>query len=169
VNVASLKYFIGVMMLVLVPFSAQALNVAVVDGSQVIKKYQPAIDAKLKREFKDREGQLVALQADLRKMSDKLQRDKAVLSATELSKMQTEFQNKERELQRQGAAFNEDVSLRGNQEMQILLQKVQTVIDKIAADKKYDMVIQRGAAVYVNDSLDITPAVLKQLDTDVKI
>ena len=150
------------------PGYAADLKIAFVDGNEIIQKYQPAIDDKLKKEFKDREASIVALQEELKKLDEKLRRDNAILSASELKNLQRDFQTKEREFQRQGSAFNEDITMRGNQELQALVQQVQNVVSDVAKANNYEVVLQRGAAVYFDNKYDITPMVLKQLDAKVK-
>jgi len=105
----------------------------------------------------------------LKKLDEKLRRDNAILSASELRNLQREFQTKEREFQREGSAYNEDITLRGNQELQALVQQVQSVVDEVAKTNKYEIILQRGAAVYLDEKYDITPLVLKQLGSKVKI
>jgi Skp family chaperone for outer membrane proteins len=53
---------------------------------------------------------------------------------------------------------------RGNEELEKLLAKVKTAAQKVAADKKFDVVLQSGAAIYFDKSYDITQDVLAQLD-----
>jgi len=151
------------------PGYAADVKIGFIDGNEIIKKYQPAIDEKLKKEFKDRESNIVAMQEDLKKLDEKLRRDNAILSASELKNLQLDFQTKEREFQRQGSAFNEDITMRGNQELQSLVQQVQAVVKDVAKANNYEIVLQRGTAVYFDDKYDITATVLKQLDTKVKL
>ena len=76
--------------------------------------------------------------------------------------------NKERELdnlnvnlQRLQREFREDLNLRKNEELVIVLGLANKAIQQIAESEKYDLVLQE--AVYRNPKIDITDRVIKFL------
>jgi outer membrane protein len=91
-------------------------------------------------------------------------RDSAMMSNEEKLAFQQNFEKQQMEFQKLSAEFNQERMKRGNEELEKLLAKVKTAAQKVAADKKYDIVLQSGAALYFDNSLDITQAVLAQLD-----
>ena len=138
-------------------------HIAFIDGQQVYQKYRSDIDTKLEKEFADRKDKLVAMQDDIKKATDKLSRDSAILSAAEQKKSQQALEVKQREFQRLSQAYQEDINLRGNQELQVLGDKLQTVVNSVAKEKHFDMVLQRGAAVFIDKKYDITQDVLEKM------
>jgi len=154
---------------VALPGYAADLKIGFVDGTKIVQKYQPEIDEKLQKEFKGRETKIIALQDELKKIDEKLRRDNATLSEAELKNLQKDFQTKEAEFQRQGTAFSADLNKRGNEELQILVKQVQAVVDATAKSGKYDIILQRGAAVYLDEQYNLTDAVMKELDAKVKL
>ena len=143
--------------------SAAKTNIAFLDGSKIVQQFEPEIETALKTEFHEQQQTLMKMQESLVKDSETYQRDAAILSADEKTKKQVAFEEKQREFMRLTNNFNEQKTLRSNQELQVLLDAVKEVVEKIARDNNYDVVLQRGAAVYANDQYDITEQVLEQL------
>ena len=76
--------------------------------------------------------------------------------------------NREQEIARQGVdlqrvqrEFQEDLTLRRNQELSGLLERANKIIRQIAEAEKYDLILQE--AVYRSPRIDITDRVLKAL------
>ena len=57
--------------------------------------------------------------------------------------------------------FREDLNLRKNEELVVVLGQANKAIQQIAESEKYDLVLQE--AVYRNPKIDITEKVLKYL------
>ncbi len=81
---------------------------------------------------------------------------------------EAEKRNKERELanlnmnlQRLQRSFSEDLNLRKNEEMAIILEHANKAIQTLAEKEKYDLILQE--AVYRNPNIDITEKVLKYM------
>ena len=74
----------------------------------------------------------------------------------ELAELDREFQRKQRE-------FREDLNQRRNEEMQGLVERSNRIIRQIAAEEKFDLIVQE--AVYFNPRIDITERVLRALNT----
>ena len=142
---------------------AASTNIAFLDGSQIVQQYEPQIETALKAEFEAQQKSLMQMQEQLIKESEDYKRDSAILSAEEKAKKQTAFEEKQREFMRLSNNFNEQKTLRSNQELQTLLDAVKEVVEKIAVENGYDVVLQRGAAVYANEKYDITSKVMDSL------
>jgi outer membrane protein len=72
----------------------------------------------------------------------------------QLVEMDRDFQRKQRE-------FQEDLTLRKNEELQLVLERANRVIKQVAEAEKYDLILQE--AVYINPKHDITDKVLTGL------
>lgn len=139
-------------------------NIAFVDGGLIIQKYQPQIDAKLQEEFKAREDKLVELQKKLVGYSERYNRDAAIMSQEEVQKLEKEFGDEQQQFQKLSNEFNQKRQKRANEELERLLDNVKDVSGTIAKKQGYDIVLQRGAAIFIeNEKADITEAVMKQL------
>jgi outer membrane protein len=67
-------------------------------------------------------------------------------------------------LQRLQRAFREDLNLRKNEELALVLARADKAIQAIAASDQYDLILQE--AVYRNPKIDITDKVLEYLADD---
>lgn len=143
---------------------AADMKIGFIDGNKIIQKYEPQIDAKLQDEFKSSQEKIVALQKKLVEQNDKYKKDAAVMSEADLTALKTDFDKNQAEFQRLSADYNQKRAARGNEELNKLLENVKTVAKTVASKAGYTIILQRGAAIYVeNDSADITDDVMKQL------
>lgn len=155
-----------VCVLALVSVGAMAdTKLGFIDGSKIIAKYEPIVDAKLNTEFKAKQDAAAALQKKLVEQSDKYNRDAAVMSDDDKKKMQASFAKDQADFQRMSADLNKARGDRGNQELEKLLAQVKAASADIAKKMGYTAVLQRAAAIYVADeTTDITDQVMAKLD-----
>lgn len=143
---------------------AKDYSIALVDGNQIMQEFQPGIDAKLKKEFKTQQDKLLGMQNDLQQTGEKLNRDSSIMAEAELKKQQEKFIERQKEFQKLSYEFNEAVTKRGNEEMQKLVTRVKSVVDTVAKDGKFDLVLQKGAVMFTSGSnTDITSEVITKL------
>ena len=149
------------------PAMAAELKMGVIDMRTIIATSPQAKAAgeKLKKEFKAREEQIVSTEKSLKEKAEKLQRNAAVMSDAEKLKLEKEVTNSQRDLQRMQAEFREDATVRQQEEMKKLVTRVNTVINEIAKNEKFDLIIHSEVAPYASKQLDITDKVLKAIST----
>jgi outer membrane protein len=145
-------------------YAAEALPIGIVDGNLVFQKFQPSIEAELKKEFKDQQQKLMKLQTDLQKMSEQLDKDAEIMSEAEVDKLQQNFAEKQMEFQQLSVEYSEAYNERGNEEFQALIEKVQAAAKEIADEKGYQLVVQRGAVLYADAKYDITAELIKDVE-----
>jgi outer membrane protein len=121
-----------------------------------------AASARLESEFKKREQDVQDIANKLRGLSEKLDKDGAVMSESERTKRSRELSELDKDFQRKRRELQEDLNQRRNEEMSSIIEKANRVIKQIAEAEKYDIIFQE--AVYVNPSVDITEKVLKTLN-----
>ncbi len=135
-------------------------TVMVLSESNAGKQYAKKSEANFK-------PQLVALQkleADVRNMQEKLQKDGPTLSAEQLKVRQLELQRKYEDWQLKGRQYQTDRAEADNAEREKLRPKLQTAIDKVVNELKLDLVIDRQMAIYASPSIDITRKVIESLN-----
>ena len=76
---------------------------------------------------------------------------------------QRQLVDQDRDFQRKQREFQEDVTMRKNEELQLVLDKANRVIKQVAESDKYDLILQE--AVYINPKHDITDKVLNGLNS----
>jgi outer membrane protein len=138
-------------------------RVGVVDTERVLRESVPAMKAekKIEKEFSGRDQEIKKLMKQAKDLQALLEKDGGTLS-------DADHRNKERELtginvnlQRMQREFREDLNLRKNEELALVLERANKAIQAIAETEKYDLVLQE--AVYRNPKIDITDKVIKYL------
>lgn len=145
-------------------FAHAGQKIAFVNQAKLLQKAPQAESArsKLQKEFAKRDKSLVRLQNQIKKNATRLQKDAAILSAAELNKLKRKITLLRRDLERDKAAFKEDLSIRQNEELVKLQKSVLTSIQTIAKNEKYDLIISDGV-IYASKQIDITDKILAQL------
>jgi len=143
---------------------AQESKVGFVSTERIFREAAPAkaAQAKIEQEFSRREKELQDMAARLKSMSDKLDKETAVLSESDRVKRQRDLADLDKDFQRKQREFREDLNQRRNEELAIVLERTNKVIKQIAETEKYDIVFQE--AVYASPRIDITDKVLKALN-----
>lgn len=70
--------------------------------------------------------------------------------------------NQTRDLQRMQREIREDINLRRNEELSSVQERANKVIQQIALDEKFDLILQ-DPVVYASQRIDITDKVIKAL------
>jgi outer membrane protein len=143
-------------------FAESKLGFVKVD--EVIRKAEISklAEDKLKKEFAPRDRELKKLGSKLKKLVEKFEKDKSVLSNTDKQKLQRDITNLEKDLQRKQREAREDLTQRKNEELAAVVEKARAVIKKIAEQEKYDLILENS--VYASPKIDITKKVIKALN-----
>ena len=144
---------------------AQEVRIGFVSTDRIFKEASTAkaAQSKLEQEFSKREKDLVDLQATLKSLADKFEREAPTLPEGQRASRQKQLVDQDREFQRKRREFQEDLNSRKNEELQQVLERANKVVKLVAEAEKYDLVLQE--AVYVNPKHDITEKVIKALNT----
>jgi outer membrane protein len=144
--------------------SAQEFKIGFINTDRIFRDANSAktAQAKLEQEFMKREKELNDFGSSIKSSADKLEKDAPTLSETQRSTRQKQITDQDRDFQRKRREFQEDLNVRKNEELQIVLERANKVVKQVAETEKYDYVLQE--AVYVNPKHDITEKVLKVLN-----
>ncbi len=139
-------------------------RVGFVNTERVLRDATPAKAAqqKLEAEFGRRDRELQDTGARLKTMSEKLERDAAVMSESDRQRRQREYADLEKDFQRKQREFREDLNQRRNEELAQVVERANLVIKQIAEQEKYDVILQE--AVFASPRIDITEKVLRALN-----
>jgi outer membrane protein len=146
--------------------SGQELKIGFVNTDRVFKEAAPALRSqkKLQDEFAPRDQEIKAVNAQATQVKAKLEKDGLTMAESEKRALESELARLSREIQRLQREFREELNLRKQEELKVILRIANEEIDKIAAEEKYDLILQE--AVYRSDRLDITDKVIKALEDD---
>ena len=148
---------------VVVQANAEGSRVGVVDTERILRESDQAIKAekKIEKEFAARDQEIKNLIKQSKELQAALEKNSSAMSDTvrhdkeqELASMNLNLQSRQRE-------YREDLNLRKNEELAIVLARADKAIRAIAESEQYDVILQE--AVYRNPKVDITDKVLKYL------
>ena len=148
-----------------VPAAAQ--SIAVLDyqmallESEAAKRY--SVDAEKK--FGNQLQRLQNLEAEAKRLQERMQRDGDKLAQSELEKIELEFRQKAREFQNQSRELNEAKAQSDRQMLEQLRPKLDSAVEAVIKSGNYDLVIDRAAVVDVKPNLDITRQVIERLNS----
>ncbi|MEY3782587.1 MAG: hypothetical protein RIS97_765 [Pseudomonadota bacterium] len=144
--------------------TAQEVKIGFINTDRIFRDANSAKTAqtKLEQEFMKREKELNDQGAQIKSAADKLEKDAPTLSEAQRTSRQKQLTDQDRDFQRKRREFQEDLNVRKNEELQIVLERANKVVKQVAEAEKYDYVLQE--AVYVNPKHDITEKVLKVLN-----
>ncbi len=139
-----------------------SLKIGIVDMQQIIQKSPQlaTINDQLNKQFKARQDKVIAAQKNLQAETDKYNRNSATMSSADRTKAQDQITADHASTQSMMVDFQRDLNTAQNQAMQTLIGQVTGVVSKIAKAGNYDLILQRAAAPYANNDMDITDQVL---------
>lgn len=145
---------------------ADTSKIGVVDLQKIMQtsSQMKEIQEKLEKEFKPRRDKLVAMEASLKEDMEKFKRDTAVLSATQKKDLEKKIITTQQQFERDGQQYQQELSTANNEAMEGLYSKVRAAISKVAEKDKYDLIVQKDAAPFSADTLDVTDKVVKAIN-----
>ncbi len=146
-----------------VPALAADTKIGFVNTERLLREAPLSVSAqkKLEREFAAREQELQKLAKQARDLQAQLDKDGVTMSDSERKTKERDLGNLNRDLQRQGREFREDLNLRRNEELGQIQERARKAIQDIARAEKYDLIVEQ--AVFVDPKSDITDRVMKSL------
>ncbi|HCK82304.1 MAG TPA: hypothetical protein DIC59_12680 [Candidatus Competibacteraceae bacterium] len=147
------------------PVQAAELKIGFVSIAEILKSAPQAEAAskRLEKEFAPRQKGLVEAQKALRKQEERLSKDGAVMGDSQRRSLEGDIRNQARELKRTSDEFREDFNLRRNEELGKFQKEVLEVINGVAKEEGFDLIVNDGATLYVSSQVDVTKKVLGRL------
>jgi outer membrane protein len=151
--------------LALAPLAAQAaeLKIGFVNTERVFREAAPAkrAQAKLEKEFAARNAELGKLEKQGRDLQADLEKENVTIPEAARREKERNLADISRNFQRVQREIREDLNLRRNEELAIVQERATRVINQIADQEKFDLIVQE--AVFASSRIDITDKVIKAL------
>lgn len=146
---------------------AQEVKIGVVNVPQLLEQAPQARVAMeaLDEEFKPRQREIVARQNEFQELSEKVQRDLAVMGETERRNAEKDLRDLQREVTRLQNEFREDLNLRRNEELGTLQRSLLKEVQDYAQGAGYDLVVGDGV-LYASSAVNITENVLRAMEAN---
>lgn len=143
--------------------AAENFKIGFVSTERVLREAAPAVKAqkKIEKEFSARDQELQKTAKQMRDLRVVLEKEAVTLSETDRRNKERDLANLTRDFQRSQREFNEDLNLRKNEELAVVLDRANKAIQSIAEAEKFDLILQE--AVFRSNRIDITDKVIKAL------
>ena len=144
--------------------AAADYKIGFVNTERLFREATPAKRAqtKLEKEFAARDAELGKLTRQVRDLQALLDKDGSTMPEAERRNKERDLANLSRDLQRMQREFREDLNLRRNEELASIQERANKVIQGIAAEEKFDLILQ-DPVVFASQRIDITEKVIKAL------
>ena len=147
--------------------AAQELRIGVVSIPVLMERApqaKVAMDA-LQEEFAPRQRMVVAKQAELEELNEKVRRDFEVMGETERRNAEKELRDLQREVTRLQNEFREDLNLRRNEELGKLQRSLLKEVQDYAETTGFDLIVGDGV-LYASSTVNITELVLRAMEAN---
>src|SRR5438874_8442677 len=143
--------------------SAQTPKIGFVNTERVFREAAPAKRAqqKLEREFAKRNEELSRIEKQGRDLQAELERENVTITEPARRDKERQLADISRNFQRLQREIREDLNLRRNEELAKVQERATRVINQIAEQEKFDLVVQE--AVFASSRIDITEKVIRAL------
>lgn len=142
---------------------AAEMKIGFVNTERVFREAAPAKRAQqvLEREFSARNVELSKVEKQGRDLQQELERENVTIPEATRREKERQLADISRNFQRLQREIREDLNLRRNEELARLQERATRVINQIAEQEKFDLIIQE--AVFASSRIDITDRVIRAL------
>ena len=143
--------------------NAAEMKIGFVNTERVFREAAPAKRAQqvLEREFSARNAELGKIEKQGRDLQTELERENVTMPESARREKERQLADISRNFQRIQREIREDLNLRRNEELARVQERATRVINQIAEQEKFDLIIQE--AVFASGRIDITEKVIKAL------
>lgn len=142
-------------------------KIGVVDLNKVLRAdpHVAAAQAQLKKQFEPKNQALLAEQKSFQRQVEQYNKDQTngKLKDADLKKAQQNLMSEENKIQEDRNNFQRELANAQNQSMQNILKKVETAVQKIAAEQKIDLVLTKASTAFSKPELEITDKVITEI------
>lgn len=154
-------FFISIFMI----SASGATKIAIVDVNEVVQNYQEFKDGveKLKTKYIERQNELDSKLKDLAEKEQDLKKRASVMDEGTFNQEKESLETEFKSLQELYAQYQQELNVQEKELFEKLEQKVLFVVEDIAKDEGYSIVLNKQATLYYDKDMDITSQVQDQL------
>ena len=159
-----MKRILVAVLLLVCAFAANAqMKIGFVNTERVFREAAPAKRAQqvLEREFAARNAELGRIEKQGRDLQTELEKENVTMPEPARREKERQLADISRNFQRMQREIREDLNLRRNEELARVQERATRIINQIAEQEKFDLIIQE--AVFASSRIDITEKVIKAL------
>jgi outer membrane protein len=157
-------YIFTLMMLFLPAANAADLIIRVVSVEKIFSEAPQieAINKAMAEKFSDKKSELQGLEKDIKTMQENYKRNELVMTEDKLNELKSKIIGNVQAFKQKEAVLTQEVQAMRAKELQTLQQSMRDIINDMAKDKGYDLILSDGVA-YTKDELDISSQVLDKM------
>jgi outer membrane protein len=121
-------------------------------------------EADLKARFGPRQEQVTQLEKEVAKLQQEYETNQTKYNEAALAELANRIQLKQRQLQRNTQALQDEVNRERQDILQRVGQRLQAIVKKVAEEKGLDMVFDLNTTLYTKPALDISAEVTAAYD-----
>ena len=142
---------------------AQSPKIGFVNTERVFRESATAKRAQqnLEREFAARNAELARIEKQGRDLQTELERDNVTMTDAVRREKERQLADISRNFQRLQREIREDLNLRRNEALAGVQERATRVINQIAEQEKFDLIVQE--AVFASGRIDLTDKVIRAL------
>ena len=129
-----------------------------INNSPQINNARATISSEFEMQYADIEQK----ESDLEILENRITKDGAIMSLSELGGLQERARILERQLRRAKEDLKDAISIRNNQILKNIQDELKTIVKQYAIEHDYDAILI-NAILYVSDEMDITQEILQVL------
>lgn len=123
--------------------------------------------SELEGDIEKKKKELQKKEADLKKMQEDLEKKKSVLSDEVFMKKQNEFREEMMKFQEVVAKSQQEIQKKERELTEPILKKMKTIVDKLAKDKGYSMILESSPMMlFADKSVDLTDEVVSAFEKE---
>jgi len=154
-------------LLSLLSFSVSAAGKSAFINSKVLLEKSPqalAANEQLKQQFGEREQSLRKLAEGIQQMERTYQTDSAIMSEDQKRKAEENIVQNKRRFQFEQQSLKEDLQSKQRALLQGVQATIKSVIQAYGKTNGYDFIFTDTSIAYASDAVDITDAILEELN-----
>jgi outer membrane protein len=122
-----------------------------------------AVNDSMMERFGGRKTELQEMEKEINEMQENYKRNELVMTEDKLNELKDSIITKIQDFKQKEAVLQQEVATVRNQELAVLQQSVRSIIQDIAKDEKYDLILTSEGVAYANEDLDISNKVLDRM------
>jgi outer membrane protein len=146
-----------------VVFAEQKIGAVNVQGIFQAMPQAASIQESIAAEFKDKTEEVSRLEKDIKYYLEKNQRDAATMSTKEKTELEGKIISLREQYTGKAQPLQKEIQARLQEEQNKLLGLIKQGIDSVAAQEKYDVILNANSVAYINPESDISKLVLDQI------
>jgi outer membrane protein len=146
----------------------EAFKLGVVDSNRVLLNYQKAIetDKLLKAAEKRLKEKLDAIGEEIRTLREKKTKTELFLEQPKIADLEKQIEQKTIEHQQEFERGRQALLEKNQELMTPIFKELEELIIKVGKEEKYDLIIDKQAALYFNEKYDITDELIKLINAN---